>query len=59
MAVDVGDQDLADRLTTRMQEAKIGLLALSLGYFKMLSSPPGHSTSSEVPVEELHATTNS
>ena len=56
MAVDVGDQDLADRLTTRMQEAKIGLLALSLGYFKMLSSPP---TSSEVPVEELHATTNS
>ncbi len=35
-----------------MVEAKVGYLAVSLGYFKTLFSAPGHSTSSEIPVEE-------
>jgi methionine-gamma-lyase len=54
MAVDVGDESAANRLMTRMQEEKIGYLAVSLGYFKTLFSPPGHSTSSEIPPEERH-----
>jgi methionine-gamma-lyase len=37
---------------TRMQQEKIGYLAVSLGYFKTLFSAPGHSTSSEIPAEE-------
>ncbi|TAK52561.1 MAG: hypothetical protein EPO25_13355 [Gammaproteobacteria bacterium] len=36
----------------RMQEEKVGYLAVSLGYFKTLFSAPGHSTSSEIPAEE-------
>ena len=54
VAVDVGDKATADRLMTRMQEEKVGYLAVSLGYFKTLFSPPGHSTSSEIPPEERH-----
>jgi methionine-gamma-lyase len=30
----------------------VGYLAVSLGYFKTLFSAPGHSTSSEIPLEE-------
>ena len=52
VAVDVGDEAAADRLMSRMQEEKVGYLAVSLGYFKTLFSPPGHSTSSEIPPEE-------
>lgn len=52
MTLDVGDLDLANKLMTRMQEEKVGYLAVSLGYFKTLFSPPGHSTSSEIPKEE-------
>jgi methionine-gamma-lyase len=52
VAVDVGDQKAADRLMVRMQEKKVGYLAVSLGYFKTLFSPPGHSTSSEIPEKE-------
>ncbi len=37
---------------TRMQQEKVGYLAVSLGYFKTLFSSPGHSTSSEIPQEE-------
>jgi len=54
IAVDFGDQAAADRLMIRMQAAKVGYLAVSLGYFKTLFSPPGHSTSSEIPEEERH-----
>jgi len=36
----------------RMQDEKVGYLAVSLGYFKTLFSSPGHSTSSEIPKEE-------
>jgi methionine-gamma-lyase len=52
LAVDVGDHQRACRLMTRMQEEKVGYLAVSLGYFKTLFSVPGHSTSSEIPAEE-------
>lgn len=54
LAVDVGDQAAAGRLMARMQERKVGYLAVSLGYFKTLFSTPGQSTSSEMPVEERH-----
>jgi methionine-gamma-lyase len=54
VAVDTGDVAKANRLMARMQEEKVGYLAVSLGYFKTLFSPPGHSTSSEIPPEERH-----
>jgi len=54
VAVDIGDQATADRLMVRLQQARVGYLAVSLGYFKTLFSSPGHSTSSEIPVEERH-----
>ena len=52
VALDTGDVAKANRLMARMQEEKVGYLAVSLGYFKTLFSPPGHSTSSEIPPEE-------
>ncbi|HQX55775.1 MAG TPA: aminotransferase class I/II-fold pyridoxal phosphate-dependent enzyme [Pyrinomonadaceae bacterium] len=55
LAIDVGDAATANRLMTRMQEEKVGYLAVSLGYFKTLFSSPGHSTSSEIPIEERQA----
>jgi methionine-gamma-lyase len=55
LAVDVGDHERAGRLMTRMQEEKVGYLAVSLGYFKTLFSSPGHSTSSEIPADERSA----
>ena len=51
VAVDLKDRATADRMMTRMQEEKVGYLAVSLGYFKTLFSAPGHSTSSEIPPE--------
>jgi methionine-gamma-lyase len=38
----------------RLQEEKVGYLAVSLGYFRTLFSAPGGSTSSEIPPEERH-----
>ena len=38
----------------RMQQEKVGYLAVSLGYFKTRFSAPGHITSSEIPPEERH-----
>ena len=55
MTLDVGDRGRANRLMTRMQEEKVGYLAVSLGYFKTLFSAPGSSTSSEVPEDERRA----
>jgi methionine-gamma-lyase len=52
LALDAGDSARANRLMVRMQEEKVGYLAVSLGYFKTLFSAPGHSTSSEIPPEE-------
>jgi len=52
LAVDVGDKENAERLMTRMQEEKVGYLAVSLGYFKTLFTSPSSSTASEIPKEE-------
>lgn len=52
LALDVGTLELANKLMALMQKKKVGYLAVSLGYFKTLFSPPGHSTSSEIPKEE-------
>ncbi|MBZ0201427.1 MAG: aminotransferase class I/II-fold pyridoxal phosphate-dependent enzyme [Ignavibacteria bacterium] len=52
IALDLGSYEKAEKLLTRMQEEKVGYLAVSLGYFKTLFSCPGHSTSSEIPEEE-------
>jgi methionine-gamma-lyase len=55
VALDVGTKAAAERLMARMQEEGVGYLAVSLGYFKTLFSPPGHSTSSEIPAEQRQA----
>jgi methionine-gamma-lyase len=52
IAVDAGSYVNASKVMTRMQEEKVGYLAVSLGYFKTLFSAPCHSTSSEIPEEE-------
>lgn len=52
LALDVGDLQTANRFMKKMQTKKVGYLAVSLGYFKTLFSPPGHSTSSEIPQAE-------
>ncbi len=52
MTLDVGSQENANRLMQRMQDEKVGYLAVSLGYFKTLFSSPAHSTSSELPPDE-------
>ncbi len=51
VALNVGDEQRAEALLVKMQEEKIGYLAVSLGYFKTLFSAPGSSTSSEIPVD--------
>jgi len=53
VAVDAGNSTTANRLMSLMQENRVGYLAVSLGYFKTLFSAPAHSTSSEIPEEEL------
>lgn len=52
VSVDLGDKSTADRFMMRLQEEKVGYLAVSLGYFKTLFSAPGHSTSAEIPEPE-------
>lgn len=49
VAVDVKEEEIANVLMTKMQEEKVGYLAVSLGYFKTLFSAPSSSTSSEIP----------
>jgi methionine-gamma-lyase len=55
LAIDARDIETADQLMAKMQDEKVGYLAVSLGYFKTLFSSPGHSTSSEIPEEEQKA----
>ncbi len=50
-AIDFGTMENAYRIMQSMQNADVGYLAVSLGYFKTLFSCSGHSTSSEIPVE--------
>ncbi len=52
LAVDVGNKENADNLMTKMQEEKVGYLAVSLGYFKTLFTSPSSSTASEIPKKE-------
>ncbi len=52
MVLDLETLENAQKLMTKMQEKKVGYMAVSLGYFKTLFSSPGHSTSSEIPEEE-------
>lgn len=54
VAVAIGTHATAKQLMMRMQEKKVGYLAVSLGYFKTLFSSPGQSTSSEMPAEQRH-----
>jgi len=55
LAVDAGNVETADKLMAKMQDEKVGYLAVSLGYFKTLFSSPGQSTSSEIPEDEQRA----
>lgn len=55
LALDVGNTKTANELMRLMQQERVGYLAVSLGYFKTLFSMPGHSTSSEIPLEERTA----
>lgn len=52
MTLDVGQMDTAYQLLEAMQNAGIGYLAVSLGYYKTLFSVSGASTSSEIPEDE-------
>jgi methionine-gamma-lyase len=51
LAIDFGTEKKANRIMQKMQDAGVGYLAVSLGYFRTLFSNSGKSTSSEVPVE--------
>ncbi|MFW6277349.1 MAG: aminotransferase class V-fold PLP-dependent enzyme [Prolixibacteraceae bacterium] len=51
MAIDFGTLENAYDKMKKFQDAGIGYLAVSLGYFKTLFSCSGHSTSSEIPPE--------
>jgi methionine-gamma-lyase len=49
IAIDMGTAEKANAIMEKMQNADVGYLAVSLGYFKTLFSNSGKSTSSEVP----------
>ncbi|MBI9034903.1 MAG: aminotransferase class I/II-fold pyridoxal phosphate-dependent enzyme [Bacteroidales bacterium] len=55
VSIDLGDATTASKFMSKMQEAGVGYLAVSLGYFKTLFSNSGKSTSSEVPEDEQKA----
>jgi methionine-gamma-lyase len=51
LAIDFETHTKASAMMQAMQNADVGYLAVSLGYFKTLFSASGTSTSSEVPIE--------
>jgi methionine-gamma-lyase len=51
IAIDFGTYENSVEVMQRLQDADVGYLAVSLGYFKTLFSNSGHSTSSEIPEE--------
>jgi methionine-gamma-lyase len=51
LSIDLETEKRANEVMFKMQQANIGYLAVSLGYFRTLFSCSGHSTSSEVPAE--------
>jgi len=52
LVLNMGSSERAARLMASMQEKSVGLLAVSLGYYRTLFSAPGQSTSSEIPEEQ-------
>jgi methionine-gamma-lyase len=52
ITLDAGTEEKGNRLMVRMQEEMVGYHAVSLGFYKTLFSSPGHSTSSEIPLDE-------
>jgi len=54
LAIDFGTVEKANQIMQKMQEAGVGFLAVSLGYFKTLFSCSGKSTSSEIPETVQH-----
>lgn len=55
LVLNVGTKQHAYRLMEKMQQANVGYLAVSLGFYKTLFSTPGSSTSSEIPEIERDA----
>ncbi len=51
LAIDFETEKNANQIMFKMQQAGVGYLAVSLGYFRTLFSCSGHSTSSEIPAE--------
>jgi methionine-gamma-lyase len=51
LAIDFESENKANAIMHKLQEAGVGYLAVSLGYFRTLFSCSGHSTSSEIPPE--------
>lgn len=51
LSIDFEKEEIANQIMFKMQQANIGYLAVSLGYFRTLFSCSGHSTSSEIPAE--------
>ncbi len=51
LAIDFETEKKANSIMQKMQEAGVGYLAVSLGYFRTLFSNSGKSTSSEVPLD--------
>jgi methionine-gamma-lyase len=54
IAIDFGTVAMANQVMQKMQQADVGYLAVSLGYFKTLFSCSGKSTSSEIPDSVQH-----
>ncbi len=54
LALDFGTVQKANQVMQKMQQADVGYLAVSLGYFKTLFSCSGKSTSSEIPETVQH-----
>lgn len=52
MTIDVGSEAKSNELMELLQQANVGYLAVSLGFYKTLFSNPGSSTSSEIPEED-------
>lgn len=51
LALDFETEKKANQIMFKMQQAGVGYLAVSLGYFRTLFSCSGHSTSSEIPLD--------
>jgi methionine-gamma-lyase len=52
LLIDTGSKENAYKVMEHMQNANVGYLAVSLGFYKTLFSAPGSSTSSEIPEDE-------